>query len=241
MIKWLGENWFKILISLVFIVGIVVVYQSCQNSDNEEKIDANDKEILELKKKNGDLEGVAFEATETAQKWENKAKEKEDLLIARQVEIDQLKKDLKKVPEIIMELPPSKLVEEMQEILDCAEIELFYFFPTEPKVLFSENCARAALTELAKFSLIKREIGLIEQSQIDCQDALTFQKLATWNVYRIAWSQGSQILNYKAIDEERVENFSLLKKQKKKAWLNGATKGFLAGVALIVIISLARG
>lgn len=239
--KWLAKNWLKLIIVIFIIIGLVLLDRACQNDKNQEEIQEKEEKISGLEDKNKKLEDEVFNAVDTAKKWEAKAKEKEDLFLARQSEIDQLKEDLKKVPEIIMELPPSKLVEEIQEILDCVEIELFYFFPTEPKILFSEDCARIALTELTKFSLVKREVGLIEKSQLDCQDALTFQKLATWNVYRVAWSQGSQILNYRTIVKEKDNQFSLLKKQKKRSWLDGAWKGFLAGVAFVVIVSLARG
>lgn len=236
MIKWLGKNWLKLIIIIFIIISLIVLDRACQNDENQEKIDEKDKKITELEKKNTGLENDVFSATKTAVKWEKKAKEKEDLLLARQSEIDQLKADLKKVPAIIAELPPPRLVEDMRKILDCAEIEL-----KDNGILFSKKAARIALTELTKFSLVKREVGLIEESQFDCQDALTFQKLATWNVYRIAWSQGSQILNYKTITKEKDQQFSLLKKQKKRSWLDGLWKGFLAGFGAAIAISILIG
>ncbi|MCK5127945.1 MAG: hypothetical protein KAR42_16930 [candidate division Zixibacteria bacterium] len=235
MIKWLERNWFKILVSIIFIIGIVIVYQSCQDSADQEKMDANDKEISDLKKENKDLEGDVSEATQKAIKWEERAKKKEDLINARDLEINKLKEDLKKVPEIIEALPPSGVVSKMREILNCAQIEL-----KDNGILFSEDCARIALNDLTSFSLVKKEIVLIEKSQVDCQDGWTFQKLATWNVYRIAWAQGSQIMRYKTIVKKQDENFSLLKKQKKRAWLNGLWKGFVGGVIVAAVIKLLR-
>ena len=235
MIKWLGENWFKLIIIFAIIIVSLILGRTCQDSKDQEKIDANDKEISDLKKKNEKLEDVAFESTETAKEWERRAKEKEDLIIARDLEIKELKEEQKKVTAAVMELPPSELVAETREILDCAEIEL-----TDNGILFSEFCARRALIDFREFSLVKEQIGLVEQSMIDCQAGWTFQKLATWNIYRTAWAMGSQILNYKTIVKNKDENFSLLKKQKKGAWLNGAWKGFLAGLIVAAIIKLLR-
>ncbi len=235
MIKWLEKNWFKILIALVFIIGVMIMNRACRDSAAQEKIDANNKEISDLKKEIGTLEDEAFDATETAKKWEAKAEEKEGLIIARDLEIMKLKEAQKKVTAVVMELPPSELVAETREILDCAEIEL-----QDNGILFSEYCARRALIDLKGFSLLKEEIGLVEQSMIDCQDGWTFQKLATWNIYRTAWAQGMQILRYKTVVKKQDENFSLLKKQKKGAWLDGAWKGFLAGLIMVAIIKLLR-
>ena len=229
MIKWLGENWFKILIVLVFIIGIVLIDRACHDSAAQKKIDANNKEISDLKGKNEKLEDVAFESTEAAKKWEKKAKEKEDLIIARDLEIKELKEEQKKVAAAVMELPPSELVAETQEILDCAEIEL-----TNNGILFSEFCARRALIDLREFSLVKMQIGLVEQSLIDCQDGWTFQKLATWNIYRTAWAMGSQILNYKTIVKKQDENFSLLKKKGKKSFWTGLKIGFVIGAGVTI-------
>lgn len=235
MIKWLAKNWFKILIALVFIIGLILLDRACHDSAAQKKIDANNKEISDLKGKNEKLEIIALESTEKAKEWQKRAKEKEELIIVRDLEIKELKEEQKKVTAVVMELPASELVAGAREILDCAEIEL-----QDNGILFSEFCARKALIDLREFSLVKRQVGLIEQSMIDCQDGWTFQKLATWNIYRTAWAQGMQILNYKTIVKNQDENFSLLKKQKKGAWLNGAWKGFLAGLIVAAVIKLLR-
>lgn len=234
MIKWLKKNWMITL--FIFIVSMMFWDRACKDSNYKKDIKKSDDKILTLEKKNEKLENVVFESAETAKKWEKRSEEKEDLIKARELEINQLKEDLKKVPGIILELPPSELVAKTREILDCAQIEL-----TDQGIVFSENCARAALIELTKFSLVKNQVSMIEQSMIDCQDALTFQKLATWNVYRVAWAQGSQILNYKTIGDEKDLKFSLCQKQKKKAWLDGLWKGFLIGAGATIIFSLVKG
>lgn len=94
---------------------------------------------------------------------------------------------------------------------------------------------------ISEFSLIKEELKETQFSLSASLEATQFQKMATWYFLGAAWSLGSQVLNYKVIIKKQDENFSLLKKQKKKSWLDGAWKGFLAGVAFVVILSLARG
>jgi hypothetical protein len=94
---------------------------------------------------------------------------------------------------------------------------------------------------IREFSLIKEELKETQFSLSTSQEATYFQKRATWYFLGAAWSLGSQVLNYKVIIKKQDENFSLLKKQKKRSWIKGATKGFLIGVAFVIIISLARG
>ena len=92
-----------------------------------------------------------------------------------------------------------------------------------------------------EFSLIKEELKETQFSLSASLEATQFQKMATWYFLGATWRMGEQILNYKVIIKKQDENFSLLKKQKKGAWLNGLWKGFLVGVAFVFIIRLARG
>ena len=140
------------------------------------------------------------------------------------------------VAEIVTDLPAPRLVIGLQQILDCAQIEL-----KDDGILFSMECSRTVLTMAREFSLIKEELKETQFSLSASLEATQFQKMATWYFLGASWRLGAQVLNYKIIVKKQDENFSLLKKQKKRSWLNGATKGFLVGVALVVIISLARG
>lgn len=236
MIKWLGENWFKILIVLVFIVGLVVVYQSCGDSADQQKMDANDKEISDLKKKNEDLENEMYQAVEDAKAAEKVVAEKEAEIATSALKIEELQRKRTEVVRAVAELPPPRLVEDLREILDCAQIEL-----KDDGVFFPMECSRTVLAMASQFSLIKEELKETQFSLSASQEATHFQKRATWYFLGAAWKMGEQLLNYKVIVKKQNENFSLLKKQKKRSWLKGATTGFLVGVALIVIFNLARG
>lgn len=236
MIKWLAKNWFKILIVLVFIIGVLIVYQSCGDSADQEKMDANDKEIKELKEKNEKLEDEMFEAVENAKAAEKVVAEKEAEIAKSTLIIEDLRKERTEVAEIVTDLPAPRLVIGLQQILDCAQIEL-----KDDGILFSVDCSRKVLTMAREFSLIKEELTETQFSLSASLEATHFQKMATWYFLGVAWKMGDQILNYKVIVKKQDENFSLLKKQKKRSWLDGAWKGFLAGVTFIVIINLARG
>jgi len=236
MIKWLGENWFKILIILVFIIGVVIVYQSCGDSADQKKMDANDKEIKELEKKNTKLEGEMYEAVEKAKAAEKVVAEKEAEIAKSAFKIKEPQKRRIEIVRAVAELPAPRLVEDLREILDCAQIEL-----KDDGVLFPMECSRTVLAMAREFSLIKEELKETQFSLSASLEATQFQKMATWYFLGAAWKMGGQILNYKVIIKKKDENFSLLKKQKKRSWLNGATKGFLAGVGLTIIFILARG
>ena len=236
MIKWLAKNWFKILIVLVFIVGTLIIYQSCGDSADQEKMDANDKEIKELKDKNEKLEDEMYQAVENAKAAEKIVAEKEAEIAKSELKIEELKKERMEVAEIVTDLPAPRLVIGLQQILDCAQIEL-----KDDGILFSIECSRKVLIMAREFSLIKEELTETQFSLSASLEATHFQKRATWYFLGAAWKMGDQILNYKVIVKKQDENFSLLKKQKKRSWFDGAWKGFLAGVALVVIFSLARG
>jgi len=236
MIKWLGENWFKILIALVFIVGVVIAYQSCGDSADQEKIDANDKEIKELNEKNEKLEGEMYEAVEKAKAAQKVVAEKEAEIAKSALKIKELQKRRTEVVRAVAELPPPRLVEDLREILDCAQIEL-----KDDGVFFPMECSRTVLAMAREFSLIKEELKETQFSLSASLEATQFQKMATWYFLGAAWKMGEQILNYKVIIKKKDENFSLLKKQKKRSWLKGATTGFLVGVGLTIIFIFARG
>ena len=236
MIKWLAKNWLKLIIVISIIIGLVLLDRACQNDKDQEKIDANNEEISDLKKKNEDLEDEMYEAVKNAKAAEKIVAEKEAELAESALKIKELQKKRTEIVRVVAELPPLRLVEDLREILECAEIEL-----RDDGILFSVECSRTVLTMISEFSLIKEELKETQFSLSASLEATQFQKMATWYFLGAAWSLGSQVLNYKVIIKKQDENFSLLKKQKKKSWLDGAWKGFLAGVAFVVILSLARG
>jgi len=94
---------------------------------------------------------------------------------------------------------------------------------------------------LGQFSLVKEERDLLQLSLTDSLEALTFQRMATFNIYRIAWAQGSQVLNYREIIKEKDFQFSLCEKQRKKSFFRGFWKGALVGAGITVVIFFLRG
>ncbi|MCK4760505.1 MAG: hypothetical protein KAT69_10680 [Candidatus Aminicenantes bacterium] len=236
MLKWLGKNWLKLIIVISIIIGLVLLDRACQDDEDQEKIDANNEKISDLKKKNEDLEDEMYEAVKNAKAAEKIVAEKEAELAESALKIKELQKKRTEIVRVVAELPPLRLVEDLREILECAEIEL-----KDDGILFSIECSRIVLTMISEFSLIKEELKETQFSLSASLEATQFQKMATWYFLGAAWSLGSQVLNYKVIIKKQDENFSLLKKQKKKSWLDGAWKGFLAGVAFVMIINLARG
>lgn len=235
MIKWLKKNWFKVLLVIAFIIGLVLLDRACHDSAAQKKIDANNEEISDLKKKNEDLEDEMYEAVENAKAAEKIVAEKEAEIAKSAIIIKELRRKRTEIVKVVAELPPPRLVEDLREILDCAQIEL-----KDDGVFFSMECSRTVLTMINEFSLVKEELTQTQFSLSASLEATHFQKMATWYFLGAAWKLGSQILNYKVIVKKQDENFSLLKKQKKGAWLDGAWKGFIAGLIVAAAIKLLR-
>jgi len=232
--NWIKKNW--IILALGILVIILFGDRACKSSSYKKDIRNLDEEISILEVDNKRLEGVVFEATEDAKIAEKKVAEKEASIAKRDLVIKKLRKKRVEVIEVVSKLPPSELVEKTKEILKCADIQL-----TEEGVLFSVECARISLTMIAQFSLIKEELNETRFSLSESLEATQFQKIATWNVYRVAWSQGIQIMNYREIIEKKDVQFSLCEKQRKSSWLDGLWKGFLIGVGVAVIGRLLLG
>lgn len=234
--KWLKENWLKLIIVISIIFGLILLDRACRDDKSQEKIQLKDKEIQDLQDQNEDLEDGIYEAVENAKAAEKVVAEKEAWMAKSALVIEELIRKRIEVVRIVAELPPPRLVEDLREILNCAQIEL-----KDNGILFSIECSRTVLIMISQFSLIKEELKETQFSLSESQEATQFQKMATWYFLGASWRLGTQVLNYKIIVKKQDEKFSLLKKQKKRSWLDGAWKGFLAGVAVIVIISLARG
>ena len=135
-------------------------------------------------------------------------------------------------PRIIAEieaLPPSGLVFKLREDLECEEIEL-----TETGILFPVECARAALVKLTRFGTVEARLKEAHFSLSQSLEATQFQKVATWNVYRIAWAQGTQILRYQNIIKLQDQKFEDCEKQRKKGFWSGLFKGVLIGAGITV-------
>lgn len=228
--NWIKKNW--MLLALVILVIILFGDRACKSSSYKKDIKNLDEEISVLEDNNKKLEDTVYEAVERAKRSAAIVAEKEASIREKDIIIVDLRKKREEVIEVVISLPPSELVEKTREILDCAEIEL-----TPEGILFSVECARASLTMIAQFSLIKQELGETRFSLSESITALEMQKRETRDVYKIAWAQGKQILNYKEIIGKKDLQFSLCEKQRKRSWFSGLWKGFLIGVAVGVVVS----
>ena len=232
--KWIKNNW--IIIALAILVFILFGHKICNDRDYERNIAALDDDITELNVENVELENVVFEAVRNAKATEKIVAEKEVIISESKLLIKQLRKKRAAVVDVVMVLPESELVSRAREILDCAEVEL-----TEYGILFSVECTRLSLVMIEQFSIIREELDESAFALSQSYEALQFQKMATWNVYRVAWAQGSQILNYQTIIKKKDIKFDLCEKQRKSSWLDGLWKGFLIGVSITIVFNLLRG
>ena len=229
--KWIKKNW----IPLAFGVLIIVLWgdRSCDEAGYKKDIAALDKEISEKVADNLEKDKVIKTAVKRALAAEAVVEEKEANIEASRIRILALERREPEIEAEIVALPPSELVENTREILECAEIEL-----TENGVLFSVDCTRTVLTMAEKFSLTKERLKETQFSLSESLEATQFQKMATWNVYKIAWAQGTQILNYQDIIKSKDLKFERCEKQRKKGFWKGLKLGLAIGAGITVTITL---
>jgi hypothetical protein len=217
-------------------VIVLLGERACRKSTYKEDIRKSDEKIAVLESDNLMLEDVVNKAVDDARVYEERVAEKEAAIAENEVVIKRLKREKAEVTAVVMELPPSELVLRTQDILDCAEIEL-----REDGILFSVECTQAVLIMAEEFSLVKEELKETRFALSESQEATQLQKICTWHVYKVAWGQGSQIMNYQDIIKEKDIQFDLCQKKKKGAWLDGLWKGFVIGVVLTATMKLIFG
>lgn len=226
ILKWAGRNWLR-LAAVALVIGlfffVLSVLRSCNDAAYLEDIATLDKEIIELEKKNVKLEGEAKVYVADAQTYEKVVAEKEANIEASRLIIVDLRKKREEVVAEVIALPPSRLVEELQEILDCAQVEL-----RDDGILFSVECGRAALVMIAQFSLIKEEIDQTGFSLSEYGEALQFQKMVSWNLYGALWKLGDVVLNLRVIGKRKDTKFIKSERQRKRSFW----KGLVIGVAI---------
>lgn len=229
--KWLKKNW----IPLAFGILIIILWsdKSCDEASYKRDIAGLDKEISEKEADNVKKDGIIQEGKDQALAAQAVVVEKEANIEASRLRILELERREPEIEAEVMALPPSELVENTRKILECAQIEL-----TENGILFSEECTRAALVKLETFSLIKAQLEETKFSLSESQEATQFQKIATWNVYRIAWAQGSQIMNYRTIIEATDQKYIRCEKQRKKSFWKGLKLGLAIGGGITVTFVL---
>jgi len=237
--KWLKKDWFKLIIVIAFIIGLLWLGRACSNAKYEKDIAKLDDEILELNEKNVKLAGEVNEYFADALANEKVVADLKAEVVESKLRIEELEKEEAEVGAIVAELPPSQLVEDTRMILECAEIEL-----TEDGVLFSVACAQSNLVKLKRFSLVENKYDEAIFALSKSEEALHFQERVAWNLYGVAWKLGDQILNLKVIGKRKDKKFELSEKQRRKSWWNGLKIGLVIGggltITFVIIMPLIR-
>lgn len=227
LIKW---KW--IILAGAILIALFFLEKYYRDAGYEKKIGKLDKEISDLKGKNSELEGEVVEYIKSAVADEAEVAKLEAEVEESKSRIEDLEKEEVEVEEIVMALPPSKLVEEIKEILGCADILL-----NQEGILFSVECAREGLLKLKRFSLVEKKYDEAIFALSKSEKALKFQKRVSWKLYGALWKMGDQIINYKAMAKKQDNKFNLAEKQNKKRFFSGLWKGFVIGVVVGVVVS----
>jgi hypothetical protein len=229
--KWLKKHW----LHLALVVLIITLWstKSCSEAAYKSDIKLLDDEIAEKVADNVKKDVIIEEAMRRAITAESVVAEKEANIEASGRRIRELEKKETKIVVVVAALPPSAMVEQVREIIECAAVEL-----TDAGVLFSEECARVVLVEMKKFNSMKKRLAETEFSLSESLEATQFQKMATWNVYKIAWAQRIKILNFQDIVKAKDLKFDLCEKQRKKGYWNGLKLGLAIGAGLTVTFAL---
>lgn len=234
ILEWVKKNWLRLIIvisAVVLLFYVLSVVRSCDEAAYQKDIAKLDEEILELETDNERLEEEKGKAIAGAKAAEKVVAEKEVEIAEAELRIKALEKEEIKITQVVAELPPSELVKETREILECAEVKL-----TDDGILFSVECMRSNLEKLKRFSLVENKYNEATFALSTSKETLQFQKMATWYVYRIAWAQGSQIMNYRSIVKKQDLKFVRCEKQRKRNFLKGAIIGVIIGAGIVVTI-----
>ena len=224
--KWIKKNWLRLIVGAVivgFFFYLISVVRSCDDAAFNEDIKVLDEEISGLKKKNVTLEDEAKVYVAEAEAYKKVVAEKEANIEKSRLRILELQKRRETIVAEVADLPPSRLVEEFQEILACAQVTL-----KSDGILFSVECSRKVLAMLKDFSLIKEELDETRFSLSESLEATQFQKMVSWKLYGALWKLGDVVLNLKVIVKSTEKKFTRSERQRKKGFL----KGVLIGVAI---------
>ena len=227
--KWIKKNW--IPLALAALILILFADKACDDATYRRGIKDLDKKIAEDVKKIKGLdeeiragEKGALAATAvvlTLEKTIEESRLRDLALVVKE----------SKIEVEIATLPPSELVFRLRENIECEKIEF-----TETGILFPVECARAVLVKLSRFDLVLAQLKEVRFSLSTSQEATQFQKIATWNVYRIAWAQGTQILRYQDIVKNTDKKYRRAEAQRKKGFGSGLIKGVFIGAGITLTI-----
>ena len=234
ILKWLKEN--GLIVLLLFVVLIFFLDDCSDDSGFNKFIQEKDDEIQILMDDNKDKDKVILDGQKMAEKAEKVVAEKEKMIAAQDVRIRDLQKKEAEIPAKVEAMEPPSVVLRTIEILGCVEIEL-----KNDQVVFTLACAKKNLIFLDQADVIRGQRDMLSDSLIDCQEALTFQKIATFNVWRIAWAQAIQKSNLQSMYDKKDEQFKRADKERKRVRFKAYFKGFIIGAILTVIIIILRG
>jgi hypothetical protein len=229
--KFLKKHW----LHLALIVLIITLWsmKSCSEAAYKSDIKLLDDEIAEKVADNAKKDIVIAEAMRRAIIAEEVVADKEANIEESRLRIIALEEKETEIVDVVAALPPSAMVEQMREVLQCAAVEL-----TATGVLFSEDCARVVLVEMKKFNSMKKRLAETQFSLSESLEATQFQKMATWNVYKIAWAQRIKILNFQDIVKAQDLKFDRCEKQRKKGYWNGLKLGLAIGAGITITFTL---
>lgn len=223
--KWIKENW--LLLILLFVVGIFVFDRLGKDSEFRKGLRESDARIQELDKDNAEKEKTAKEAIEAATELEGIVEEKERIIEARNQRIFALMKKEDEVPAEVEALEGPDVVRRTIEHLGLNEVKL-----EGDRVVFTLAAAKRNLVLQDQGQLIRMQRDELIVNMAESQKALQTQKVVTFNLWRATLAQQWQISNWQEKYEEKDGQFKGAMKDRKKRWLDGLWKGFVAGVII---------
>lgn len=238
--NWLKKNWILVSVGgLIIIIIFAWGVRACDGARYKKNIKELDGKIVEKEKRIAALEADVLKGVKRVLKAEAVVAVKEENLEKSRLRILTLERKEAIIVEIVMALPPSRLVEEFWDIPDCQKVEL-----TEKGILFPVKCAQAVLVKLERFDLVLAQLKETRFSLSESMGATEFQKQATAHVYGIAADLTKQIAEYKEIVKAKDLKFDLCEKQRKKGFWRGLKTGLVIGggitITFVIILPLIK-
>ena len=228
----LKKNWVPLALAVLVVVFAWGV-RACGEAKYKRDIKELDEDISVLKKKNVKLEDEAVEYIKGAEADQREVERLKVEIVESKLRIEDLEREEIEIERVVMELPPSRLVENLQKALKCEEILL-----NEDGILFSVECARQGLLKLEKFSLVEKKYDEAIFALSKSEKALQFSERRSWKLYGALWKLGGVVLNLRVITKKQDIKFTKSERQRKKGWLRGLGTGLAIGAGITVTFVL---
>jgi len=222
---WLKRYWLIILISfaMLFVLYLSVdglIARITWKSEIKEK----DENISELKQSIKDSKGrekawkkLSEDNWKLAMEKEVKLRKKDREMMVKIAEKRELKKK-------IQEMPPSVVIIQTVEIIDCSEIQ-----QQEQGIVFSLNCAMENLAFLEGFSFVRREADDWMSQYFTCKGEVVDLKNVIIDKDEAYAERGIQLGKKDGIIANWKGKFNLSEKRGKRSWWKGAKIGGIIG------------